>query len=159
MPSPHDAESVQRDLIDNQKPPSDREELRQNIAQLKLGEECLRRKRLLGGAGNQDYETYSLPVSRVLPLPYTFITRIRIDMNFFSSLPTITAMTRHMLKLQTRHQEHPALPLATPNLPCLYRRNHILHHTKQLHQPLRLHNLHQVHHMALRTTDLIKLNS
>ena len=159
MLSPHDAESLQRDLIDNQKPPSDREELRQNIAQLKLGEECLRRKRLLGGAGNQDYETYSLPVSRVLSLPYTFITRIKIDIIFFSSLPTITAMTHRMLKLQTRHQEHPVSPLATLNLPCLCRQNHILHHMKQLPQPLRLHNLRQVHHMALRMTDLIKLNS
>lgn len=65
MPSPHDAELMQRELADNQKRHSDRDELRQNIAQLKLGEECLRRKRLLGGAGNQDYETYSLPVSRV----------------------------------------------------------------------------------------------
>lgn len=44
---------------------SDKEELRQNIAQLKLGEECLRKKRLLGTAATQDYETYSLPVSRV----------------------------------------------------------------------------------------------
>lgn len=69
MISPHDAEPLQQDLIDNQKHPSDREELRQNIAQLRLGEECLLRKRLLGGAGNQDYETYSLPVSRVLPFP------------------------------------------------------------------------------------------
>lgn len=43
------------------------EELRQNLAQLKLGqgEGCLRRNRLLGCAANQDYETYSLPVSRV----------------------------------------------------------------------------------------------
>jgi hypothetical protein len=65
MLSPHDAEIVQRDFIDNQKKPSAGDELRQNLAQLKLGDECLRRKRLLGGAGNQDYETYSLPVSRV----------------------------------------------------------------------------------------------
>jgi hypothetical protein len=42
----------------------EREELRKNIAQLRLGphHECLRKNRLLG---NQDYETYSLPVSRV----------------------------------------------------------------------------------------------
>jgi hypothetical protein len=51
------------------KRPSEREELRKNLAQLKLGDECLRVKRLLGGAPNQDYETYSLPVSRVSPLP------------------------------------------------------------------------------------------
>lgn len=82
MLSPHDPESVRRDLIDNHNRPSDREELRQNIAQLKLGGECLRRKRLLGGAGNQDYETYSLPVSRVLPLPYAFITSIKINKFF-----------------------------------------------------------------------------
>lgn len=63
--APRAADSVHPEPIDNQRRPSDREELRQNIAQLKLGEECLRRKRLLGGAGNQDYETYSLPVSRV----------------------------------------------------------------------------------------------
>ena len=48
-----------------QRQPSDKDELRQNLAQLKLGDECLRRKRLLGSAANQDYETYSLPVSRV----------------------------------------------------------------------------------------------
>ena len=69
MLTPHDADSTHRDLIDNEKSPSDREELRENIAQLKLGEECLRRKRLLGGAGNQHYETYSRPVSRVHPFP------------------------------------------------------------------------------------------
>ena len=63
--APPDPENGPPQLIDNQRPPSDRDELRQNIAQLKLGEECLRRKRLLGGAGNQNYETYSLPVSRV----------------------------------------------------------------------------------------------
>jgi hypothetical protein len=159
MLSPHEAESFQRDLIDNQKSPSDREELRQNIAQLKLGEECLLRKRLLGGAGNQDYETYSLPVSRVLPLPYTFITRIKIDINFFSSLPTITAMTHRMLKLQTRRREHPVSLLATPNLRYLCQQNHIRRHMKQLPQPLRLHILRQVRHMALRMTALIKLSS
>jgi hypothetical protein len=65
MLSPHDAEITRRDFIDNQKKPSAGDELRQNLAQLQLGDECLRRKRLLGGAGNQDYETYSLPVSRV----------------------------------------------------------------------------------------------
>jgi hypothetical protein len=63
--APPGADHVQPGSIDNQRRTSDRDELRQNIAQLKLGEECLRRKRLLGGAGNQDYETYSLPVSRV----------------------------------------------------------------------------------------------
>lgn len=53
------------DINDPSKRPSEGEELRKNIAQLKLGDECLRMKRLLGGAGSQDYETYSLPVSRV----------------------------------------------------------------------------------------------
>ena len=64
--SPLDAVETQHHMIDNQKRPSEGEELRQNIAQLKLGDECLRRNRLLGGARNQDYETYSLPVSRVI---------------------------------------------------------------------------------------------
>lgn len=65
--SPNDARVVRRDAMDNSpvRRPSDKEELRQNIAQLKLGDECLRRKRLLGSAADQDYETYSLPVSRV----------------------------------------------------------------------------------------------
>lgn len=62
---PHDADESHHDLIDNHKRSSEGEELRLNIAQLKLGEECLRKKRLLGSPGNQDYETYSLPVSRV----------------------------------------------------------------------------------------------
>ena len=43
------------------------EELRENLAHFKFGnEECLRRKRLLGGVLNQNYQTFSLPVSRVL---------------------------------------------------------------------------------------------
>ena len=66
--SPHDADLVQREMTDSRIRPSAGEELRQNVAQLKIGEECLRRKRLLGGVGNQDYETYSLPVSRVFCL-------------------------------------------------------------------------------------------
>ena len=66
--SPTESDIAHRELIDNQKRPSDTTELRQNIAQLKLGEECLRRKRLLG-AGNPDFETYSLPVSRVCGIP------------------------------------------------------------------------------------------
>ena len=61
----HDGNVSHHDVIDNVKRPSEGEELRLNIAQLKLGEECLRKKRLLGSPGNQDYETYSLPVSRV----------------------------------------------------------------------------------------------
>jgi hypothetical protein len=70
--APPGPDNIHHGVIDNQRRTSDREELRQNIAQLKLGEECLRRKRLLGGAGNQDYETYSLPVSRVSPpMPLT----------------------------------------------------------------------------------------
>lgn len=65
--SPLEAVEAQHHMIDNnQKRPSEGEELRQNLAQLKLGDECLRRNRLLGGAINQDYETYSLPVSRVI---------------------------------------------------------------------------------------------
>jgi hypothetical protein len=64
--SPLETAETHHHMIDNQKRPSEGEELRLNIAQLKLGEECLRRKRLLGGAGNQDFETYSLPVSRVM---------------------------------------------------------------------------------------------
>jgi len=63
--SPQDADFAQKELGDSTKRPSEREELRQSLAQLKIGDECLRRKRLLGGLGGQDYETYSLPVSRV----------------------------------------------------------------------------------------------
>ena len=63
----HDASESHHDVIDNHKRPSEGEELRLNIAQLKLGEECLRKKRLLGSPSNQEYETYSLPVSRVCP--------------------------------------------------------------------------------------------
>lgn len=63
--SPHVADVVHRRSIDSSPKPSDKEELRQTLAQLKLGDECLRRKRLLGGAANQDYMIYSLPVSRV----------------------------------------------------------------------------------------------
>ena len=64
--SPNDARAPHRESMDvQQRRASDKEELRQNIAQLKLGDECLRRKRLLGSAATQDYETYSLPVSRV----------------------------------------------------------------------------------------------
>ena len=68
---PHGADESHHSMIDNQKRPSEGEELRLNIAQLKLGEECLRKKRLLGSPGNQDYETYSLPVSRVWPRAMT----------------------------------------------------------------------------------------
>jgi hypothetical protein len=64
--SPNDARAAPRESMEgHHRRVSDKEELRQNIAQLKLGEECLRRKRLLGSAATQDYETYSLPVSRV----------------------------------------------------------------------------------------------
>ena len=65
--SPNDVRVGHHESMDNsqQRQPSDKDELRQNLAQLKLGDECLRRKRLLGSAANQDYETYSLPVSRV----------------------------------------------------------------------------------------------
>ena len=73
------ADRVHPGLVDTQRRPSDRDELRQTIAQLKLGEECLRRKRLLGGAGNQDYETYSLPVSRVHSNPSHFARIMPID--------------------------------------------------------------------------------
>jgi len=62
---PHGADESLHNAADKQKRPSDGEELRLNIAQLNLGEECLRKTRLLGNPGNQDYETYSLPVSRV----------------------------------------------------------------------------------------------
>ena len=68
------AETHHQHMIDNQKRPSEGEELRLNIAQLKLGGECLRRNRLLGGAGNQDYETYSLPVSRVIIPSPSYVT-------------------------------------------------------------------------------------
>jgi hypothetical protein len=77
--APPGPDNVHHGVIDNQRRTSDREELRQNIAQLKLGEECLRRKRLLGGAGNQDYETYSLPVSRVKPTNAPRVARIKTD--------------------------------------------------------------------------------
>ena len=82
--APPAAESVNPERMDSQRRPSDREELRQNIAQLKLGEECLRRKRLLGGACNQDYETYSLPVSRVRP-PILFLV-MRMVLNDIASI-------------------------------------------------------------------------
>ena len=67
MLSPHGSGMTpeQGDTADNEKQPADREQLRLNLAQLKIGDECLRRKRLLGGVGSFDYETYSLPVSRV----------------------------------------------------------------------------------------------
>ena len=64
---PHD------DMNESIKRPSGGDELRKNLAQLKLGDECLRKKRWLGSAGNGDYETYSLPVSRVCPL---FLIRV-----------------------------------------------------------------------------------
>jgi hypothetical protein len=70
---------MQKDPL-NERKQSEGDELRQNLAQLKLGnEECLRRKRLLGGVMNQEFETYSLPVSRVTPPPFldsSPITRI-----------------------------------------------------------------------------------
>jgi len=68
---PHGADESHHSPIDALKRPSEGEELRLNIAQLKLGEECLRKQRLLGNPGNQDYETYSLPVSRVSPRAMT----------------------------------------------------------------------------------------
>jgi hypothetical protein len=61
---PSEAEDVHRDIADDKRP-SEGEELRQNLAELKIGEGCQRRNRMLGGAANLDYETYSLPVSRV----------------------------------------------------------------------------------------------
>lgn len=68
-------------------------------------------------------------------------------------------MIHRMLKLQTRRREHPVSLLATPNLRYLCQQNHIRHHMKQLPQPLRLHILRQVRHMALRMTALTKLSS
>jgi hypothetical protein len=64
MSPPVEAEDA-HDVVGNDKRPSGSDELRMNLAQLKIGEGCQRRARLLGGAAYQDYETYSLPVSRV----------------------------------------------------------------------------------------------
>jgi hypothetical protein len=60
-----DAAGEQHLEDDGDQRPSAGDELRMNLAKLKIGEGCLRRNRLLGGAANTDYETYSLPVSRV----------------------------------------------------------------------------------------------
>jgi hypothetical protein len=62
----HDASESHHNMMDHKRP-SEGEELRLNIAQLKLGDGCLRKQRLLGSPSNQEYETYSLPVSRVRP--------------------------------------------------------------------------------------------
>jgi len=154
--SPHNAEIIHRDFIDNEKRPSARDELRQNLAQLKLGEECLRRERLLGGAGNQDYETYSLPVSRV-SIMKTMRNKIELTI-CFSSLRMMTAMIYRLLKHPSTHQGLPALRPETLNLLCLSLRNRILHIKRHLQPPLLL-NLHPDHHMVLPMKDRIKLNS
>ena len=68
MLSPHETDIAHKESMDPPKRLLTGDELRQNLAQLKIGgkEECLRMKRLLGAA-NQDFVTYSLPVSRVRP--------------------------------------------------------------------------------------------
>jgi hypothetical protein len=41
------------------------ENIHKKLEQLNINPECLRKKRLLGGAGNQNFEMFQLPVSRV----------------------------------------------------------------------------------------------
>ena len=69
MQSPHDAETSREGQAAKQGPRTSGEELPKHIdhklEHLNLNQECLRKKRLLGGAGTQDFEMFSLPVSRV----------------------------------------------------------------------------------------------
>jgi hypothetical protein len=65
MSPPVEAEDTHDAVGNDDKHSSGSDELRMNLAQLKIGEGCQRRARLLGGAACQNYETYSLPVSRV----------------------------------------------------------------------------------------------
>jgi hypothetical protein len=73
--SPQEIDHPHDEIAESIKRPSAGDDLSKTLAQLKLGDECLRKKRWLGSAGNQDYETYSLPVSRVCS-PLFFISFI-----------------------------------------------------------------------------------